>query len=265
VNANQANAPVQAMCRVLNVSPSGFYAWLDRLPSKRSIEDAVLVERIRSIHADSDATYGMPRVRAELIDQGVKISGKRVARLMRSNGIRGVSRRRGFVVTTRRDERQRLWPGWALHSCPTTWCVSASDPRGSSRVLASTSPTSWPIAVYRSNRSPMPPLRVKLVFDNLVRAVRCTPEFGLFCAVDARGGTTRRPLRQPALTALHRSGAQSDAARTGEVFSQSGAIPAAHRCDGVSRLDAQALSGPTATGLQRGRSAVARTRRIGGR
>ena len=110
MNANQANAPVQAMCRVLNVSPSGFYAWLDRLPSKRSIEDAVLVERIRSIHADSDATYGMPRVRAELIDQGVKISGKRVARLMRSNGIRGVSRRRGFVVTTRRDERQRPAP-----------------------------------------------------------------------------------------------------------------------------------------------------------
>jgi len=110
VNANQANAPVQAMCRVLNVSPSGFYAWLDRTPSKRSIEDAVLVERIRTIHADSDATYGMPRVRAELIDQGVRISGKRVARLMRSNGIRGVSRRRGFVVTTRRDERQRPTP-----------------------------------------------------------------------------------------------------------------------------------------------------------
>jgi putative transposase len=70
----------------------------------------VLVERIRTIHADSDATYGMPRVRAELIDQGVKISGKRVARLMRLNGIRGVSRRRGFVVTTRRDERQRPAP-----------------------------------------------------------------------------------------------------------------------------------------------------------
>jgi putative transposase len=110
VNANQANAPVHAMCRVLNVSPSGFYAWLDRAPSKRSIEDAVLVERIRTIHADSDATYGMPRVRAELIDQGANISGKRVARLMRSNGICGVSRRRGFVVTTRRDERQRPAP-----------------------------------------------------------------------------------------------------------------------------------------------------------
>jgi putative transposase len=69
-----------------------------------------MVERIRAIHADSDGTYGMPRVRAELIDRGVRISGKRVARLMRSNAIRGVSRRRGFVVTTRRDQRQRPAP-----------------------------------------------------------------------------------------------------------------------------------------------------------
>ena len=98
------------MCRVLNVSPSGFYAWRERAPSKRPIEDAVLVQRIRQVHADSDTTYGMPRVRAELIEQGVKISGKRVARLMRCNGIRGVSRRRGFVVTTRSDERQRPAP-----------------------------------------------------------------------------------------------------------------------------------------------------------
>jgi putative transposase len=110
VNANQAYVPVHTMCRVLKVSASGYYAWLERPPSRRSIEDAVLVERIRAIHAESDATYGMPRVRAELIDQGVKISGKRVARLMRANALRGVSRRRGFVVTTRRDLRTRPAP-----------------------------------------------------------------------------------------------------------------------------------------------------------
>jgi putative transposase len=52
----------------------------------------------------------MPRVRAELLDQGVRISGKRVARLMRINAIRGVSRRRNFIVTTRRDQRQRPAP-----------------------------------------------------------------------------------------------------------------------------------------------------------
>src|SRR3982751_7111692 len=52
----------------------------------------------------------MPRVRAELNDQGVRISRKRVARLMRRNAIRGISRRRGFVVTTRRDERRQPAP-----------------------------------------------------------------------------------------------------------------------------------------------------------
>ena len=110
MNANQANSSVQTMCRVLGVSASGYYDWLQRSPSARAIEDGVLVERICAIHAESDGTYGMPRVRAELNDQGVSISRKRVARLMRRNAIRGISRRRGFVVTTRRDERQRPAP-----------------------------------------------------------------------------------------------------------------------------------------------------------
>src|SRR5215472_17965728 len=108
--ANQASYPVRAMCRVLKVSASGYYAWVDRPPSARTIDDAVMVERIRAVHAASDSTYGMPRVRAELIDQGMRISQKRVARLMRRHGIRGVSRRRGFVVTTRRDESHRRAP-----------------------------------------------------------------------------------------------------------------------------------------------------------
>ena len=110
MNANQAKLAVHTMCRVLRISASGYYDWLNRSPSKRSIDDAVMVQRIRAIHAESDATYGMPRVRAELLDQGVRISAKRVARLMRINAIRGISRRRGFVVTTRRDARQRPAP-----------------------------------------------------------------------------------------------------------------------------------------------------------
>jgi len=110
VNANQADAKVRAMCRVLQVSASGYYAWRDRLPSARSVANAVLSERIRQVHADSHQTYGMPRVRAELIDQGLVASRKRVAALMRQHGIRGISRRRGFTVTTRRDARQRPAP-----------------------------------------------------------------------------------------------------------------------------------------------------------
>ena len=110
MNANQATYPVRQLCRVLKVSPSGFYAWRDRQPSQRSVQDAVLTERIRLIHAGSDGAYGSPNIHAELRDQGSRVSRKRVARLMRLAGIRGVSRRRGVTVTTRRDKRQRPAP-----------------------------------------------------------------------------------------------------------------------------------------------------------
>lgn len=103
---NQADLSVRTMCRVLGVSASGFYAWRDRAPSQRSIANAVMTERIRQIHQDSYESYGMPRVRAELIEQGVCISRQRVAHLMRQAGIHGISKRRGFTVTTRRDKRQ---------------------------------------------------------------------------------------------------------------------------------------------------------------
>ena len=110
MNANQADVSIERMCRVLRVSPSGFYAWRDRGPSRRAIDDAVMTERIRTIHAQSHTPYGMLRGRAELIDQGTTISRKRVARLMRNARIQGVSRRRAYVVTTRRDRRQRPAP-----------------------------------------------------------------------------------------------------------------------------------------------------------
>jgi putative transposase len=110
MSANQAAASLHTMCRVLKVSASGYYAWCSRPPSPRALANAVLTERIRSIHAESDGTYGMPRVRAELIDQGERIARTRVARLMRSAGLRGVSRRRGYVVTTRRAAEQRPAP-----------------------------------------------------------------------------------------------------------------------------------------------------------
>jgi len=108
--ANQALFAVKSMCRVLGVSAQGFYAWRGRAPCKRSLANAVLTERIRAIHAESDETYGMPKIHAELRDQGMQVGHNRIARLMRAAGIRGVSRRRGFVVTTQRDERQRPAP-----------------------------------------------------------------------------------------------------------------------------------------------------------
>jgi putative transposase len=110
VNANQAAFPVRKLCRVLKVSASGFYAWRQRPPSRRALEDAVLTERIQAIHAASDGTYGSPNIHAELREEGTWVGCKRVARLMRAAHIRRVSRRRGFVVTTQRDPKQRPAP-----------------------------------------------------------------------------------------------------------------------------------------------------------
>lgn len=98
------------MCRVLQVSTSGFYAWLERPPSTRALADAVLTQRIRQIHTACDGVYGSPNIHAELRDEGTRVGRKRVARLMRQAGLRGVSRRRRFIVTTQRDRRQRPAP-----------------------------------------------------------------------------------------------------------------------------------------------------------
>jgi transposase InsO family protein len=97
------------MARLLEVSASGFYAWLGRGPSKRARSDADLLARIRAIHARSHGTYGMPRIHAELTTQGVHVGRKRVARLMRIAGLCGVSRRRWFT-TTRRQPNARPAP-----------------------------------------------------------------------------------------------------------------------------------------------------------
>ena len=110
MSANQAKLPVRTMCRVLGVSHSGYYAWQERRPSRRALSDAVLTERIRLIHAASDENYGSPNIHAELRDEGTCVSRKRIARLMRVAGLRGTCRRRGFVVTTRRDKKQRPAP-----------------------------------------------------------------------------------------------------------------------------------------------------------
>jgi putative transposase len=101
--------PVAAMCRVLRVSHSGYYAWLRRPASERSRRDAVLVPQIVASHARSDSTYGAPRILGDLTDAGERVGRKRVARLMRTAGIRGVSRRR-FVITTKRSQSEGSAP-----------------------------------------------------------------------------------------------------------------------------------------------------------
>ena len=109
MSANQGRFRVATMARVLGVSPSGYYAWRQRPPSARAQADAELTDRVRAIHARSRSTYGAPRIHAELAEDGVAVGRKRVARLMRTAGIAGVSRRRG-PRTTRRDVRARPAP-----------------------------------------------------------------------------------------------------------------------------------------------------------
>lgn len=93
---------ITTMCRVLAVSASGYYAWIERPPSRRQQENAMLTEQIQALHKRSRQTYGSPRIHADLQDMGFQISRKRVARLMRSNGIRARQKRR-YKVTTQRQ------------------------------------------------------------------------------------------------------------------------------------------------------------------
>lgn len=110
MKANQAKLPVPALCETLKVSTSGYYDWRDRPLSNRAKANVSLCERIVQSHQASDETYGMPRIRAELVDGGVAASRKRIARLMRGMRIQGVSRRRAWCVTTERNKRQRPAP-----------------------------------------------------------------------------------------------------------------------------------------------------------
>jgi putative transposase len=94
------------MCRILEVSTSGYYAWLNRSSSDRQQKDSVLTEQIRIIHSRSRRTYGAPRIHAELQAGGVRTARKRVARLMQEAGLQGISRRRGPVTTVRGPETE---------------------------------------------------------------------------------------------------------------------------------------------------------------
>ena len=99
IRAEKAQYPIVVLCRVLGVSRSGFHAWLRRVPSRRAREDEALCIEIAAVHAESRKAYGSPRIHAELRDRGHRIGAKRVARLMRENGLQS-RRRRRFKATT---------------------------------------------------------------------------------------------------------------------------------------------------------------------
>ena len=101
---------MRTVCTLLGVSPSGYYAYLRRPASRRAVEDAGLLERIEHFHTRSRGTYGAPRIHRDLAEEDeLRIGRKRVARLMRQAGLRGVTRRKR-AFTTRRDVDGRPAP-----------------------------------------------------------------------------------------------------------------------------------------------------------
>ena len=103
--AEKAQYGVVLVCRCLAVSPAGFYAWHRRRPSDRDAADRRLAVDIAAAHAESRRTYGSPRIHQELRAQGTRVSRKRVARLMRAQGLRGRRRCRQPRTT---DSRHQL-------------------------------------------------------------------------------------------------------------------------------------------------------------
>jgi transposase InsO family protein len=97
------------MCRVLEVSASGYYAWLKRPDSEREMANQKLLLKIKEIHQQSDKRYGVPRVYKALRGQGYSYNRKRIERLMRLNDIRAKQKKR-FKLTTQSDHQHPVAP-----------------------------------------------------------------------------------------------------------------------------------------------------------
>jgi putative transposase len=99
IDEEKACFPIDFMCKQLEVSRSGYYAWRKRAPSQRRRDDEVLASEVAAVHRESKGRYGSPRVYEELKARGRRTSRKRVARLMQSQALEG-RRRRRFRRTT---------------------------------------------------------------------------------------------------------------------------------------------------------------------
>ncbi len=85
IDAEKARLPIDRMCALLAVSASGYYAWAQRGPSRRQLDDLVLLAHVRAHFAASNGTYGSPRMHAELCAAGVSIGRHRTARIVAKN------------------------------------------------------------------------------------------------------------------------------------------------------------------------------------
>jgi len=92
--------PVRTLCELLGVSPSGYYGWRQKRPTKRQREDTALAAKIAAAHRASRKTYGVPRIVEDLREAGIRTSKRRCARLMRAQGLRGKKKNRRRPRTT---------------------------------------------------------------------------------------------------------------------------------------------------------------------
>src|SRR5215216_1427532 len=203
ISAEKAQGfPVSVACRLLGVSRSAFYAWERGVPSDRALTDAWLLEQIKQIHGEHRGVYGWRRIHAELrIAHGVRVSGKRVRRLMRQAELSGLVRRKrgrttirvpGVRVADDLVERRfrpeapnvlwvaditylRTWEGWV-------YLAAVQD--AYSRMIVG-----WSMADH---------MRAELVVDALQMAVaRRRPAPGLIHHSD-QGNPVRQPCLRPA-------------------------------------------------------------------
>jgi len=99
---------IEKMCKVLNVSRSGYYSWLKKKPSKREVENQEILNQIRQVHLESRKTYGSPRITAELRSRDIFVSRPRVARLMKKTNIRSKTVKKFRVTTDSKHQHQTM-------------------------------------------------------------------------------------------------------------------------------------------------------------
>ena len=119
--------PVRLACEISGISPSGYYAWKKGLRSPRKLKDEGLKEKIFSIHQQSGGTYGEPRLRKKLKQEGVSCGKSRIVRLMKQMGISGIGKRRFPPKTTDSNHAMPIAPRLfqtekpETRSCPNNW------------------------------------------------------------------------------------------------------------------------------------------------
>ena len=109
IRAQRRYHAVTLLCRVLEVSRSAYYDWIDRPPSRRQVEDDRLVEKIKTSHQNSKATYGARRIRDDLMEDDEIVSRERTSRLMKREGLKSKHTKK-FKITTDSNHKLPITP-----------------------------------------------------------------------------------------------------------------------------------------------------------